>query len=147
MGSGWGLAMLGPRLFIFFQGRTAWSCVKESFCAKLFSFIKSQSWLRVYFPARWFDFDFGSLHGISQSFNFSDSWHILNFRGLVLIFFISRLFKVFIYDAFSGLPSLTLRSVTFLIDFFLIGAGIFFCSPCWGIGGGVCPHVIEILVT
>ena len=29
MGSGWGLAMLGPGLFIFFLGRTAWFCVKK----------------------------------------------------------------------------------------------------------------------
>ena len=49
-----------------------------------------------------FNFDFGSLLSISQSFNFLDSWHILNFRWLIWISFISQLFRVFNLMLFSA---------------------------------------------
>ena len=114
MGSGWGLAYARPEIVYILSKEDRLILRKEIPGQNLFSFIYSQSWLRVYFPARLFNFDSGSLHSISQLFNFLDSWHILNFWCLILISFISQLFRVFNLMLFPGCHFLTLRSVTYL---------------------------------
>ena len=101
MGSGWGLAMLGPRLFIFFQGRTAWFCVKESFLAKLLIFYITVMTASL-FPCWVFEFWFWFPAQHISIAQFLSSWHILNVRWLVQFLLISRLFKVPLRCFFLG---------------------------------------------
>ena len=119
MGSGWGLAMLGPRLFIFFQGRTAWFCVKEGFPVKLFIFLHHSH-----------DFEFISLLGVWILILVPCKAHLNRSIFELLAYFKRSLTgSVSLYIStvqgslrvlFSGLSSLLLRSVTFF-PFFIKG--------------------------
>ena len=75
------------------------------------------------------------------------AWHIsiVQFFRLLAYFILSRPGSDFLYIltvqgfhlwCFSGLPFFDFEICDLLkINFFLMGVGIFSCSPCWGIGG------------
>ena len=102
MGSGWGLAMLGPRLFIFFQGRTAWFCVKGSFPVNFYFSFHITVMTSSLFPCWVFEFWFWFPAKHISIAQFLSPWHILNVRWLVQFLFISRLFKVLLGCLFLG---------------------------------------------
>ena len=129
MESGWGLAMLGPRLFIFFRGRTAWFCVRK---------VSLQNFLFLHHSL---DGEFVSLLGVWILILVPCTAHLnRSIFGLLAYFKRSLSGSVSLYISpvqgslkvpFSGLSSLFVRSVTF----FSTWVDAFPCSPCWGIGG------------
>ena len=119
MGSGWGLAMHGPGLFIFFLGRTAWFCVKESFPATLLFFFHHSHdcefisllgvWILILVPCTAYlnRSIFGLLAYFKRSLSGSVSLYISSVQGSLKV-------------PFSGLSFLFVRSVTFF-SFFRTG--------------------------